>query len=612
MFIQNRAKRIAQRLNAKNIAPLIRRISALREKIAESTLKSPSLAEGDKGGGYNSKIIAESQIDSSLRGESQDSPKQSTKSNVKITHPLTPSAREGEENAESAPASSLRDSAKQNRGNPQLNQSCEAPETRPLRGAKNRIEGCSSAYADFLLEAKAGHSPKSEKAAAFWEHNLNEVGGSGSGVQPFLRKKTSESNVKNDDNIADSAKQINMDCHDSATQNLAMTENNADSAIQTKNAESGLNCHIERSEISQTNRDSSLRTSCFAQNDKMDCHDSATQNLAMTENSALDSANPQNQNLDSANETKIAESAPTPSLRASKVSVAIHNFCDSKNDKNLADSANETKFAESRVQIDDIIRVDSANLRDCAVDSAELLALLKDLKPWRKGPFEVCGVEIQSEWNSAIKFNIIKNHLNITGKAVADIGCNNGYYAFRLLPLRPAKIVGFEPSAFCKMQFDLINAFVKSEICFEMLGVEDLAEYDCKFDCILCLGVLYHRTNPLDCLRILKNALNKGGEIFVDTLIIEGSGELVLSPLSYAKMKNVYFIPSIGAFQNWMRRAGFREIELLEVRKTTSIEQRKTAWSGGESLEDFLDKDDKNKTIEGYNAPIRAYFKAKI
>ncbi|MGX3010448.1 tRNA 5-methoxyuridine(34)/uridine 5-oxyacetic acid(34) synthase CmoB [Helicobacter sp. 23-1044] len=474
MFIQNRAKRIAQKLNAKNIAPLIRRISALREKIAESTLKSPSLAEvkstsspslaeGDKGGGYNSKIIAESQIDSSLRGARSEASatKQSIKSNAKNTHPLTPSAREGE----------------------------------------------------------------------------------------FL------------------------DCHDSASQNLTITENSAlDSANQTKNAESSLNCHTERSEISQ-NRDFSPT----AQNDNfnldyLDCHDSATQNLAMTESNA-DSANPQNQNLD---------------------------------------SANYTKFAESRVQIDDIIRVDSANLRNCEADSAELLALLKDLKPWRKGPFEVCGVEIQSEWNSAIKFNIIKNHLNITGKAVADIGCNNGYYAFRLLPLHPAKIVGFEPSAFCKMQFDLINAFIKSEICFEMLGVEDLAEYDCKFDCILCLGVLYHRTNPIDCLRILKNALNKGGEIFVDTLIIEGSGELVLSPLSYAKMKNVYFIPSIGAFQNWMRRAGFREIELLEVRKTTSIEQRKTAWSGGESLEDFLDKDDKNKTIEGYNAPIRAYFKAKI
>ncbi|MGX3010708.1 hypothetical protein ACWIUD_03970 [Helicobacter sp. 23-1044] len=48
-----------------------------------------------------------------------------------------------------------------------------------------------------------------------------------------------------------------------------------DSAKCVRNAESILNCHIERSEISQ-NIDSSLRTSCYAQNDKMDCHDSAS------------------------------------------------------------------------------------------------------------------------------------------------------------------------------------------------------------------------------------------------------------------------------------------------------------------------------------------------
>ena len=277
----------------------------------------------------------------------------------------------------------------------------------------------------------------------------------------------------------------------------------------------------------------------------------------------------------------------------------------------FADSAMDS--AESGV---DSAR-DSAESPTDSADSTtnildDLRALLKDLMPWRKGPFDFCGIEVQSEWDSAIKFNLIKNHLNVANKAVADIGCNNGYYMLRLLPLRPAKIVGFEPSAFCKMQFDLINAFAKSEICFEVLGVEDLAQYDCKFDCIICLGVLYHRTNPIECLRILKNALNKNGEIVVDTLVIQGENELVLSPLSYAKMKNVYFIPTIRAFQNWLIRAGFREIELIAVKKTTNAEQRKTAWSGGESLEDFLDKNDKNKTIEGYGAPTRAYFKAKI
>lgn len=264
-------------------------------------------------------------------------------------------------------------------------------------------------------------------------------------------------------------------------------------------------------------------------------------------------------------------------------------------------------LCECKVDFGDVISVDSSD-----VDLATLESLLKDLKPWRKGPFKICSIDIESEWNSFIKFNLIKNYLNINNKIVADIGCNNGYYAFKMLPLNPKKIYAFEPSAFCKMQFDLLNAFIKSDICFELLGLEDLINYDVKFDVIVCLGVIYHRTNPIDCLKILKHSLNKNGEILLDTLIVESSDEIVLSPLVYAKMKNVYFIPSISAFKNWLIRAGFRDIRLIATKQTTSKEQRKTSWISGESLEDFLDKNDANKTIEGYQAPIRAYFSAKV
>ncbi|MGX3010434.1 hypothetical protein ACWIUD_02560 [Helicobacter sp. 23-1044] len=48
------------------------------------------------------------------------------------------------------------------------NQSCEAPKTRPLRGAKNREQTSSSASADFLLEAdKRGTPLKAKKRLLF-------------------------------------------------------------------------------------------------------------------------------------------------------------------------------------------------------------------------------------------------------------------------------------------------------------------------------------------------------------------------------------------------------------------------------------------------------------
>ncbi len=282
----------------------------------------------------------------------------------------------------------------------------------------------------------------------------------------------------------------------------------------------------------------------------------------------------------------------------------------------LLDSTQSQNIKKFNINLDDTIQisVDSSYINtnkqnNTLLDSTK--DLLMALKPWRKGPFDILGNHIESEWNSSIKFNLIKNHLNIEGKVVADIGCNNGYYMFRLLPLKPTLIVGFEPSAFCKCQFDFINSFIKSDIIFELLGLEDLRYYDIKFDTILCLGVLYHRTNPIESLKILKQTLNNNGEIIIDSIVIDSKEPLVLSPLTYAKMKNVYFIPSISALSNWLKRAGFKNIEILAIKKTDINEQRKTKWINGESLEDFLCENDSTKTIEGYPAPIRAYIKAK-
>lgn len=262
---------------------------------------------------------------------------------------------------------------------------------------------------------------------------------------------------------------------------------------------------------------------------------------------------------------------------------------------------------EYEVKIDDTIKIESNNIES----KENIMNIAYELKPWRKGPFQIFDNLINSEWNSYIKYNIIKNHLNINNKIVADIGCNNGYYMFRMLELNPKEIIGFDPSAHCFCQFNFINHFIDSKIKFEILGIQDLSHYDIKFDTILCLGVLYHRTNPIDCLKILKQALKTNGELILDCLIIDSDKPIVLSPLSYAKMKNVYFIPSVSALKNWLKRAGFKNIEIIATKQTDLKEQRKTEWINGESLESFLDKDNPLKTIEGHQAPTRIYLKAK-
>lgn len=243
----------------------------------------------------------------------------------------------------------------------------------------------------------------------------------------------------------------------------------------------------------------------------------------------------------------------------------------------------------------------------------QILKIAKMLKPWRKGPFKIFDTFIDSEWKSFIKFNILKPHLDLDDKLIADIGCNNCYYLFKMSEFKTKKLVGFDPGIRTFLQFLFLEKFINSKIFYELLGVEDLPFYKQKFDTIFCLGVIYHRSDPVKMLKELKISLNPQGEVFLDTMFLDMNGDFALVPKNrYSKISNIYFIPTISALQNWCEKAKFKNFEILATSKTDLNEQRKTEWIDGESLENFLDPNDKNFTIEGYPAPKRVYVKITI
>lgn len=265
--------------------------------------------------------------------------------------------------------------------------------------------------------------------------------------------------------------------------------------------------------------------------------------------------------------------------------------------------------SDVEVKLGDKVEVQIDNLSSKLASQIEETARL--MKPWRKGPFQLNTLFIDSEWQSQIKYNLLEPHFNLKDKVVGDIGCNNGYYLFRMLTHEPKKLIGFDPSAIYYSQFEFINHFIQSDIVYELLGVEHVEFYEHKFDTLFCLGVLYHRSDPVAMLKSLFKGLNKGGELILDTFMIDGEGEMCLTPRDrYSKIPNIYFVPTVNALKNWCYRAGFESVEVLETMKTEPNEQRKTEWIDTQSLEDFLDPEDDTKTVEGYPAPKRVYIKA--
>ncbi|MDP7591201.1 MAG: tRNA 5-methoxyuridine(34)/uridine 5-oxyacetic acid(34) synthase CmoB [Litorilituus sp.] len=236
--------------------------------------------------------------------------------------------------------------------------------------------------------------------------------------------------------------------------------------------------------------------------------------------------------------------------------------------------------------------------------------LLKKLKPWRKGPYHIHGLHIDTEWRSDFKWERLAEHISdLSGKYVLDIGCGSGYHLWRMRGAGAKFVVGIDPTQLFLMQFNAIQHFIQdNNVNLLPLGVEQLPELS-AFDTVFSMGVLYHRRSPIDFLYQLKSQLVDGGELVLETLIVDGDENTVLVPGErYAKMRNVWFLPSSKAMCAWLERCGFKNIRVVNTDITAIEEQRKTPWIDTESLSDFLDPKDKSKTIEGYPAPQRAIF----
>ncbi len=265
------------------------------------------------------------------------------------------------------------------------------------------------------------------------------------------------------------------------------------------------------------------------------------------------------------------------------------------------------------------IELDRGGVRitGAAIDNtqrAQLQQTLMQLHPWRKGPFDIFGIPIDTEWRSDWKWDRLKHAIKpLAGRKVLDVGCGNGYHCWRMRGAGAELVVGIDPTLVFIMQFYALQHFIRdARVGVLPLGIEQLPPKLRAFDTVFSMGVLYHRRSPFDHLLELREALRPGGELVLETLVIDGgAGTILLPDDRYARMNNVWFIPTTATLSQWLKKIGFKNPQLVNVTSTTVEEQRATPWMTFQSLAQCLDPGDPTRTIEGYPAPKRAIFVAE-
>ena len=247
-------------------------------------------------------------------------------------------------------------------------------------------------------------------------------------------------------------------------------------------------------------------------------------------------------------------------------------------------------------------------LPGAADDPETLRKLLLQLSPWRKGPFSVAGVAVDSEWRSDLKWDRLKDAISpLDGRIVLDVGCGNGYYALRMREAGAKFVIGIDPTLLYVMQFLAVNLFARDTGVFVLpLRLEEAPPANGAFDTTFSMGVLYHQRAPIEHLRSLRSTLRAGGQLVLETLYLPGKESYACTPEDrYARMRNVWLLPTIAELTTWLRRCGYRDVAVVDKSPTTTDEQRSTEWMTFESLREALDPEDPSRTVEGWPAPRR-------
>ena len=252
-------------------------------------------------------------------------------------------------------------------------------------------------------------------------------------------------------------------------------------------------------------------------------------------------------------------------------------------------------------------------------DSHQIESILRGLMPWRKGPWCVAGVDVDAEWRCELKWGRLAEHIDLAGHLVLDVGAGNGYFGWRMLDAGASAVVGCDPMGLFVMQHALIEKLAGCDQ--NQLWAARLEELPLTlglFDTAFSMGVVSHRryleAHHMVHLGLVYRKLKPGGCLVLETLVVPKEAtsmghwgdRVMMVDDRYARMRNVYALPCVDTLEEWLIKAGFRSVCVVDQTITTEQEQRATPWMPHQSLIDGLSRIRPNETIEGHPRPMRA------
>lgn len=262
-----------------------------------------------------------------------------------------------------------------------------------------------------------------------------------------------------------------------------------------------------------------------------------------------------------------------------------------------------SKVVPSAMSFDDVVSIGSRKDTD---DHDAISDAIAALIPWRKGPFDLFEHTIDAEWRSDLKWSRLVNHVELQDREILDIGCGNGYYTYRMLQAGARCVVGLESFVPYVLQAALLRFFSDTPNPVVPLRFDPLALQH-RFSVVFSMGVLYHQRNPLQHLADIAKVCEPGGTLILESLYADN--DLVPSD-RYARMRNVYLVPSIATLYSMLQEVGFESIEILDTSVTDVREQRRTTLMPFDSLAEALSTENPSYTIEKYPRPQRILMKA--